>query len=309
MIFIITTFLCLLISTVNGQSEPKNGHTRSVEVDGKKMVVYTKGIEKRKAGEPVVIFENGLGMTLNNWDIIFDEVAKHAPFLAYDRTGNGKSERDGELPTLKHNSDRLKRLLTVMKIDPPYLIVGHSMGAVYARGYAIYYPKDLAGLIFVDPGDFTETREAYNVPLKDIGRTTQQIEDYTRNRLSQPKNTLPTDTAPVREIQVLRDLRWTDWKEITDAKLPNVPVQFIIGGKFTVAPENQIKEFDHETYFRARQVRAFERFAKVVNTVRYGKVLYSANAGHFVQTDDPELVISSIKTALNDYQRLLKDQQ
>jgi len=300
----LASLICTLLSPTFAQPEPKGGPTKSITVDGKKMTVYTQGLEARKPGQPVVIFENGMGITLNNFDGIFEEVAKFTPFVAYDRTGIGKSENDGQLPTLKHNSERLKRLLTIMKVAPPYLFIGHSMGGIYARGYAIYYPEDLAGLIFLDPGDFTETRSAYNDALKDIGRTSEQIERFTKNRLQRPKVTLPADTAPVREGQVLADLRWTDWKEITDTKLPNIPIQFIIGGKFSVAPPLRIKEFDHETYFHARQVRAFERFAKITGSSPFGKIFFSSSAGHYVHLDDPLLVISCIRIALADYQRL-----
>lgn len=300
----LTSLIFLTLSRTFAQPEPKGGHTKSIDVDGKKMTVYTMGLETRKSDQPVVIFENGMGVTLNNFDNIFDEVAKSTPFVAYDRTGMGKSESDGQLPTLKHNSDRLKRLLTVMNVKPPYLIIGHSMGGVYARGYAVYYPEDLAGLIFLDPGDFTETRFTYNEALKDIGRTPEQIEAFTKNRLSQPKITLSADTAPIRESQVLSDLRWTDWKEIIDTELPNIPIQFIIGGKFNVAPQMRIKEFDHETYFRARQARAFERFTKITRSSPYGKIFYSSSAGHYVHLDDPLLVISCIRIALDDYYRL-----
>jgi len=180
---------------------------------------------------------------------------------------------------------------------------------VYARGYAIYYPDDLAGLIFLDPGDFTETREAFNEPLRDIGRTPQQIDAFTANRLSKPKVTSAADTTPVRELEVLGELRWTDWKEISGSKLPVIPIQFIIGGKFGVAPEQRIKEFDHEAYFRARQVRAFQRYAKIAGESPYGKVFYSAGAGHFVHSDDPAMVISCIRIALEDYQRLRQEKK
>jgi pimeloyl-ACP methyl ester carboxylesterase len=301
--------LCFWAATTYAQPEPKGGHTRTIVVDGKKMAIYTSGLEKRKPGQPVVIFENGLGVTLNNWDAIFENMTTLAPFVAYDRTGIGKSENDGQLPTLKHTADRLKLLLTALKVAPPYLIVGHSMGGVYARGYAIYYPEDLAGLVFVDPGDFTETRELYDVALKDIGRNPEQIEAFTKNRLIQPQITLAGDTAPVREMQVLGDLRWTDWKEILKSKLPQIPVTFLIAGKFNVYPNFKDPDIDQEVYFRARQVREFERFAQVARTVTYGKVLYSANAGHYIEIDDPGIVLSAIREALEDYKRLLSEKK
>ncbi|HAA18575.1 MAG TPA: alpha/beta hydrolase, partial [Cytophagales bacterium] len=56
-------------------------------------------------------------------------------------------------------ADRLVRILEYLEVEPPYLLVGHSLGGVYVRGFAVYYPEKLAGLVIVDPGDFTETLE------------------------------------------------------------------------------------------------------------------------------------------------------
>ena len=49
------------------------------------------------------------------------------------------------------------------------------------------------------------------------------------------------------------------------------------------------------------------RWTDVIQSVEKGMLFYSADAGHFVHYDDPELVVSSIKIALEDY-RLLSAQ-
>ena len=38
-------------------------------------------------------------------------------------------------------------------IQPPYVLVGHSMGGVYARLFAHTYPGEVVGMVLVDPGD------------------------------------------------------------------------------------------------------------------------------------------------------------
>jgi pimeloyl-ACP methyl ester carboxylesterase len=37
-------------------------------------------------------------------------------------------------------------------VPGPYVLAGHSMGAVYARRFAQLYPSDVAGLLLLDPG-------------------------------------------------------------------------------------------------------------------------------------------------------------
>lgn len=42
------------------------GQERFVEVNGHRFHVYSKGLEKRKPNEPVLIFENGMGKDRRN---------------------------------------------------------------------------------------------------------------------------------------------------------------------------------------------------------------------------------------------------
>jgi pimeloyl-ACP methyl ester carboxylesterase len=44
----------------------------------------------------------------------------------------------------------LKDLLISLKVEPPYLIVGHSLGGFIAHLFAIMYPDEVHGLIFLE---------------------------------------------------------------------------------------------------------------------------------------------------------------
>ena len=50
-----------------------------------------------------------------------------------------------------------------------------------------------------------------------------------------------------------------------------------------------------------------KRWLELINPLRYGKLFYSSSAGHYIQKDDSELIISSIKLALNDYAIIQKE--
>jgi pimeloyl-ACP methyl ester carboxylesterase len=45
--------------------------------------------------------------------------------------------------------------LQMQNIEGPYVLVGHSMGALTARVFAQLYPDEVAGLVLVDPRDVT----------------------------------------------------------------------------------------------------------------------------------------------------------
>ena len=113
---------------------------RFITAGGTKICVNTIGIENRMPYQPVIVFESGLGTPMDNWDRVLDGVSALAPLFTYDRPGIGESEPDDEMPTIKNVSDRLIRILNQLGIAPPYILVGHSLGGAYARGFAAYYP-------------------------------------------------------------------------------------------------------------------------------------------------------------------------
>src|SRR5689334_15605945 len=127
-----------------------------------------------------------MGMGLGNWNTIMDSLANNAPVFLYDRQGVEKSDKVFQMPTPQKIAANLKLLLSELKIEPPYILIGHSMGGVYVRAFAGYYPNDIAGLVFVDPADFTETKADWNQIFRAIGVSEKRIDEMLINRLYTP---------------------------------------------------------------------------------------------------------------------------
>jgi len=275
---------------------------RFVTLDSSKIWINTKGLENLKAGQPVVIFESGLGTPMDNWDRVIDSVASFAPLLTYDRPGIGKSEPIVEMPTIKNVADRLVLLLNHLAIKPPYVLVGHSLGGLYVRGFAIHYPELLAGLVIIDPADFTENhtnrRDYYDVLNWEEAKVDSLIQSFI-DQLEKGRQKAPASIQ--REGEVLADIRAKEFKEIMESKLPNIPVHMITGGRFDMPKKYRSQEYDDEMLFRSKMKHRLWRWTEVVQSVDKGMLLYSGDAGHFVHWDDPDLVISSIDIVLKDY--------
>lgn len=99
---------------------------------------------------PSVIFENGLGGDPDWWGRIFPAVAQDYITFAYNRPGYGKSTppktpRDGQ-----HIVEELRGVLRNKRINPPYVLVGHSLGGLYMQYFARRYPGEVAALVLVD---------------------------------------------------------------------------------------------------------------------------------------------------------------
>jgi pimeloyl-ACP methyl ester carboxylesterase len=56
-------------------------------------------------------------------------------------------------------TDELRGVLAALEIAGPVVLVGHSLGGLYARHYAVRFPADVAGLVLLDPAH--EEYDAY----------------------------------------------------------------------------------------------------------------------------------------------------
>jgi hypothetical protein len=97
-----------------------------------------------------VVFENGLGGKINGWVKVFSEISKDTTAFVYNRPGYGESElmatpRDGI-----HVVSELRSLLQSKNLNPPYVLVGHSLGGLYMQLFARLYPSEVSALVLVD---------------------------------------------------------------------------------------------------------------------------------------------------------------
>ena len=106
---------------------------RFITIDSTKIWINTIGIENRQEGQPVIVFESGHGTPMGHWDRILKGSSELAPIVTYDRPGIGESEPDNEMPTIKNVSDKLIKILNYLELEPPYVLVGHSLGGMYVR--------------------------------------------------------------------------------------------------------------------------------------------------------------------------------
>lgn len=132
-----------------------------VDVGGYQMHLYCTGTAVD--GSPTVILENGLGSTSAAWSLIQPEIAKATRVCSYDRAGMGWSDSSPEPRDAQHIARELHALLQNAKIPGPYVVVGWSMGGLYARGYAGQYSDEVTGLVLIDsshPDQWTSTPDA-----------------------------------------------------------------------------------------------------------------------------------------------------
>ncbi len=100
-------------------------------------------------GPQTVVYLPGAGLVGLDYLKLAGAGATH---VLYDRGGTGWSD-PVDLPRSAADVAReLREMLRATGLRGPYVLVGHSMGALYARRFAQLFPADTAGLLLLDPG-------------------------------------------------------------------------------------------------------------------------------------------------------------
>ena len=118
-----------------------------VDVGGHRLHAHVSG-----EGSPAVVFDAALGTTLLSWALVQPKVARATRTVSYDRAGLGFSE-PGPMPrTVSRCRAELEALLNALGIQGgPLVLVGHSFGALVARHYAAAHRDRVVGMVLVDP--------------------------------------------------------------------------------------------------------------------------------------------------------------
>jgi pimeloyl-ACP methyl ester carboxylesterase len=115
------------------------------DVDG-----YTMHITCTGSGSPTLILESGGQNNSTIWNGIQPALSKTTRVCSYDRAGFGWSDTRPGPRDADHIASELHGLLLRAGITGPIVLMGHSVGGVFIRDYAIHYPAEVAGLIFLD---------------------------------------------------------------------------------------------------------------------------------------------------------------
>jgi pimeloyl-ACP methyl ester carboxylesterase len=128
-------------------------------------------LECHGKGGPTVILESGYHNSSDPWSYsdaaapavgpaVLPALARDHRVCAYDRPGTLRypdppsiSDRSSPvaMPRTAHDVvDDLHALLAAARVSGPYILVGHSLGGLFARLYAQTYPDRVRALVFVD---------------------------------------------------------------------------------------------------------------------------------------------------------------
>ena len=267
------TLLALLVTIdvspqVVGQSD-QPGHL--VQVGTHKMFVNC--VEKET--EPTVILEAGTGDSSEVWNTVQEQVEKFARVCSYDRLGLGKSDKVAVPHTADEIVEDLHELLHAVPIPAPYVMVGHSMGGIYVRKYATLFPTEVNGLVLLDSSheeQFTRVSE---------------ISSEWAQRIA---SKFPTDPEGLRAQGFLPRNERLAWRF-------NEPLIVIEHREIPKTATSDTMAKQSEAVFHVLQ-------KDLASRSKYGQLREAKKSGHYIQRDQPELVIQAIKDVIRESARL-----
>lgn len=233
-------------------------------------------------GPYTVVFEAGFGSDMSAWRKVAPEIAKKAGVLVYSRAGLGQSPARQYGMPVEQSAAEFEQMLAAVKAKGPFILVGHSYGAFLIRLYAARHPANVAGMVFVDPAD-----EGIENVLKKI--------DDQRVATDRRKLLLMTPPAMQDDLRLIQQIMYQGSLPAMPA-LPDVPAVVL-----TSVRADPQSDFFIETPQAVRIKR--ERHQAFFSQFSGGAHVVTANSGHAIQMQEPELVIAAVEQVLGGAMR------
>lgn len=222
------------------------------------------------SGTPTVVFEAGLGDTGERWLGVVSVLAKTTRTVHYTRLGLGGTTASAPR-TSSRIAQELHAALRRDRIRPPYVIVGHSAGGLHALVFAGRYPREVRGVLLIDPTTPTLHRDLPHLQGEAERREMERgLEEYL--------NAAPGRRAEWQAIRASSD-------EAEAAEFPRDVPLIVLSATEAPMGSARVKAYWHAEH---------EKLARRSDSGR----MIQVKAGHFIQIEKPDLVIEQIRTLL-----------
>jgi pimeloyl-ACP methyl ester carboxylesterase len=138
---------------VGGKSPPRS---EMATVGRRKVHVACIG-----TGREAFVLDSGLG----GWSVFWWRLpllAQAGRACILDRQGDGWSDPARNSYDGLAAADELAALVAAGRIQTPFIYVGHSLGANFAQSYYAKYPKSIAALVLLEPGNPKDLLEDFH---------------------------------------------------------------------------------------------------------------------------------------------------
>ena len=207
----------------------------------------------------------------------------------------------------------LKTLLANAGIEPPYVLVGHSIAGLHSRLYAHQYPQDVVGMVLIDP---SHEEQGERFPAELMALQDEDIRLFNLCRFAAPfgivrllgvfnHTALPLDVRQVADMLSYQNrLCHSILLEIEEAEpnteqmagvdsLGDTPLLVLSRGRppsLNDMPSGATAELveQMELVWQELQKEHAARSSR-------GRQIIATESGHYIHIDQPQLVIEAVR--------------
>ena len=289
-----------------------------VDVGGHRLHVACTG-----AGRPPVLLEAGIAASSLSWAAVQPAVSQITRVCTYDRAGLAWSDVPSCPRTFDRIVDELATVLTGVASGERCILVGHSFGSFVVRGYAMRHPDAVSGLVLVDPAVEWLTPDAGRAYRLRRARRLSRVGAWLAN-VGIPRACLAlliggAPAAPQRFSRLFGETVAQTLERLVGEvrKLP--PAMYPLMQEFWSQPKCYRAMADHLGVLE-RDGAVIARIAtpaeiptivissgqqppdqiemqrQLANASHAGRHIIAARSSHWVQFDEPGLIVEAIRT-------------
>jgi pimeloyl-ACP methyl ester carboxylesterase len=236
-----------------------------VDIGGRRLYISCSG--SAHEGIPTVILLSGRGSDSRAWAPVQPFVSTAAKTCSYDRAGLAKSDPGPANADGQSVVSDLHKLLGASKLQPPFVLVGHSLGGLIARLYASRFPEEVKGMVFVDSYSENERRRM-------------------RQAITQNGGHSPIAGASAEDV----NLDAMDDQARKEHWSANIPIIILSRDAPNPSPTSPIG-------LRLEALRQ-ELQAELATRSKRSEQRVIAGAGHFIHHDNPAAVMRAVRDVL-----------
>jgi pimeloyl-ACP methyl ester carboxylesterase len=219
-------------------------------------------------GKPNIVLINGGSGPIEGWMKIIQKISESSSVFSYNRFGVTGSDKPKEPQDGLTIVRTLREALTIAGFEPPFILVGHSLGGLYANLYARLYPNEAAGIVFIEsshPRDLS-LNEYQGRTVKAINKVFTMFDSLSSHKQFNEVNFVKETVNQIYQLD----------------SFPEIPVYVITGGQENRMMPEEVRK------------KRIENQLELLLLSRNSKHILAEKSGHFPQLSEPNVVIDTI---------------
>lgn len=275
---ILILYITLILFTACQKREEVNSSLprKTTAFQGKKLEV-----SQRKGSTLSIVLISGYNSDLSTWEPLFQKLDPSITWFGFNRAGVGNSENVVGKRDAITIAQETKAILEANQVKPPYILVAHSMGGVYARIFYHLYPNQVKGIVLIDATHEKQIDTLLTfIPKEQRDLLLEQIEQQQIN-----------DLAKMPESSVKEEFRANfreNFNQISNyPNIQNTPIYVLTSAKI---------ENEDEKFAKAITIDLHRKWALAAGSL--GNFMITEKSGHYIQVEEPLLVKKAIDWVL-----------